>query len=287
MTEYDYSPEAYERYMATQQRISKWVATTEGYRNEYGNALTVTPSQTGSYHQPRAQLSSSHSLRSSHSQYFQDPLHQQPHFTSSCRRSTVDIHPQCSQHSGSHDTSSRSPAPFASSKIQHPQTVSQSGSFNTVHMASYKNRDTHTTKTSTAHVAVSHPPSQHRDTHTTRTSTTYAPVTHPQKPSVPSQHASVQPEAYVQHSQGANVASQRSITSVSPLVPLRHHASTPQLEVVHRQESATYVLTIPPSEKPTYVYAPSGWVPSAGLVIVPSNGQSTSIVVRDLLFASL
>ncbi|KAF5312096.1 hypothetical protein D9619_003503 [Psilocybe cf. subviscida] len=35
MTEYDYSPEAYDRFLATQDRIAKWVDTTERHRPEF------------------------------------------------------------------------------------------------------------------------------------------------------------------------------------------------------------------------------------------------------------
>lgn len=35
MTEYDYSPGAYERYLETQQRIARWVDETEGHRPEF------------------------------------------------------------------------------------------------------------------------------------------------------------------------------------------------------------------------------------------------------------
>ncbi|ESK89695.1 putative leucine-rich protein [Moniliophthora roreri MCA 2997] len=35
MTEYDYSPEGYERYLDTQTRISQWRDTTEAYRRQY------------------------------------------------------------------------------------------------------------------------------------------------------------------------------------------------------------------------------------------------------------
>ncbi|KAG6890849.1 hypothetical protein C0992_012488 [Termitomyces sp. T32_za158] len=252
MTEYDYSPEAYERYLATQQRISKWVATTEGYRNEFGNALTVLPSQIISSSQPRGQLPSPQPTRSSHSQHFQDLAHSQPCLTSSCKRSAVDIPSRSLQHSKT-DTSPRS---SASAQNQRPQTVSQHASSGNVHMV----------------------PSQN---HTTKTPTTYVAVSHPQKPLASSRHASIQSEVCVQQPQDANVASQRSITSTSHLqkAPLRHHASTPQLEVSTRQTPSAYMITIPPSEKTTYIYAPSGWVPSDGLVVVPSKGQSTSIAI--------
>lgn len=37
MTEYDYSPEAYERYTRTQQRIAEWVDRTEEHRPHFGS----------------------------------------------------------------------------------------------------------------------------------------------------------------------------------------------------------------------------------------------------------
>jgi len=36
MTEYDYSPEGYERYLATQRRIANWVNQTEHHRPQFG-----------------------------------------------------------------------------------------------------------------------------------------------------------------------------------------------------------------------------------------------------------
>ncbi|KAF6766169.1 hypothetical protein DFP72DRAFT_8986 [Ephemerocybe angulata] len=39
MTEYDYSPEAYERYLSTQRRIANWVDRTEDCRPQFANAL--------------------------------------------------------------------------------------------------------------------------------------------------------------------------------------------------------------------------------------------------------
>lgn len=35
MTEYDFSPEAYERYLATQNRIARWVDETERHKTEF------------------------------------------------------------------------------------------------------------------------------------------------------------------------------------------------------------------------------------------------------------
>jgi len=43
MTEYDYSPEAYERYMATQNRITNWVDNTEQHRAEFQSLAAGRP----------------------------------------------------------------------------------------------------------------------------------------------------------------------------------------------------------------------------------------------------
>lgn len=42
MTEYDYSPEAYERYIKTQERISKWVSQTKAHERRYANPFVPT-----------------------------------------------------------------------------------------------------------------------------------------------------------------------------------------------------------------------------------------------------
>ena len=44
MTEYDYSPEAYERYLTTQRRIATWVDNTEQHRAEFRTGNDITPS---------------------------------------------------------------------------------------------------------------------------------------------------------------------------------------------------------------------------------------------------
>lgn len=67
MTEYDFSPEACDRYMRTQQRIAQWVDNTEAHRSEfkldahhlYDPSLLV-PSQTDGYPGPMAAKRSSH-----------------------------------------------------------------------------------------------------------------------------------------------------------------------------------------------------------------------------------
>ncbi|KAF8905525.1 hypothetical protein CPB84DRAFT_1745462 [Gymnopilus junonius] len=43
MTEYDYSPEAYQRYLATQNRIANWVDHTEQHRSQFEHAFQASP----------------------------------------------------------------------------------------------------------------------------------------------------------------------------------------------------------------------------------------------------
>jgi hypothetical protein len=62
MTEYDYSPQAYERYLATQNRIANWVDKTEQHRGEYQSADAGPPDLTRS---GPGQASHSKSKRSS------------------------------------------------------------------------------------------------------------------------------------------------------------------------------------------------------------------------------
>jgi hypothetical protein len=54
MTEYDFSPEAYERYVHTQERIAHWVDETEEHRPQFGSATTPSSAQgTPPMFQPR------------------------------------------------------------------------------------------------------------------------------------------------------------------------------------------------------------------------------------------
>ncbi|KAF9568447.1 hypothetical protein CPC08DRAFT_757546 [Agrocybe pediades] len=48
MTEYDFSPEAYERYLATQARIANWVDKTEQHRAQFEHAIQPSPPPSGS-----------------------------------------------------------------------------------------------------------------------------------------------------------------------------------------------------------------------------------------------
>ncbi|KAH7907303.1 hypothetical protein BJ138DRAFT_1070454 [Hygrophoropsis aurantiaca] len=45
MTEYDYSPAAYERYLATQTRVSNWVSRTTEQAHQYSNPFVLSPAQ--------------------------------------------------------------------------------------------------------------------------------------------------------------------------------------------------------------------------------------------------
>ncbi|KAG5640529.1 hypothetical protein DXG03_008218, partial [Asterophora parasitica] len=45
MTEYDFSPEAYQAHLANMERISRWVDRTEDHRPEFANAAALTQEQ--------------------------------------------------------------------------------------------------------------------------------------------------------------------------------------------------------------------------------------------------
>jgi hypothetical protein len=45
MTEYDFSPEAYQRHLANMHRISKWVDKTEQHRPQFSNAAALDESE--------------------------------------------------------------------------------------------------------------------------------------------------------------------------------------------------------------------------------------------------
>jgi hypothetical protein len=66
MTEYDYSPEAYEKYLATQARIANWVSNTNAQAHKYTSPFVPPPSSSDSssppstpYHRPRERRISS------------------------------------------------------------------------------------------------------------------------------------------------------------------------------------------------------------------------------------
>jgi hypothetical protein len=52
MTEYDYSPEAYQRHLRTLERIGKWVDKTEGCRKQFANPFVPPPSHMPGYEEP-------------------------------------------------------------------------------------------------------------------------------------------------------------------------------------------------------------------------------------------
>jgi len=180
MTEYDFSPQDYERYFAKQNRVSNWVANAEEHRFEFRNALMVPPSVASSC-KPRAA----------------DPA----------------IPPTVTQRKSR--TAPPSPRLSVSSMVLERGTPEPSGGI------------------------PNEPPA--------------GPV-----PSRHSRHA---------RSQSPSRSSSRPRSSSQP----RDRKS---------EKSPTYIVTIPPTTSPTYVYGPSGWVPSAGLVILSSKRKKVSAMVR-------
>ena len=68
MTEYDYSPEAYQRYLNTQQRIGRWVDKTEGCRTQFANPFNPPASHMPGFEEPPSASRHSSRKRSSHNQ---------------------------------------------------------------------------------------------------------------------------------------------------------------------------------------------------------------------------
>lgn len=67
MTEYDYSPEAYQRYLKTQERIGRWVDKTEGCRTQFANPFNPPVTHLPGYEEPPpVSRRSSRGRRSSH-----------------------------------------------------------------------------------------------------------------------------------------------------------------------------------------------------------------------------
>ncbi|GLB36913.1 hypothetical protein LshimejAT787_0312000 [Lyophyllum shimeji] len=144
MTEYDYSPEAWERYMQTQQRIAQWVDQTERHRPEFNSDTEprTRPSllkrlthrrQSHSMHEPRRRRGSFSSWSSSSSSselYSSGPLSPGPMPLSTFQ--TIYARPQTtppaaayhhSKHSGSrhhHHSSHHSPKYVLSPPISPP-----------------------------------------------------------------------------------------------------------------------------------------------------------------------
>lgn len=74
MTEYDYSPEAYERYLATQNRVSNWVNEQTAYSRQYKSAVVPrsvsTPPVKDDYRPSSSRRESSSHHSSTHSSYY-------------------------------------------------------------------------------------------------------------------------------------------------------------------------------------------------------------------------
>jgi len=100
MTEYDYSPEAYERYMATKARISNWVdnvsqsmqtpsshASSDQYRSRplYSQSQPHSRSHSHSHSQHSRSNSASRTPSREHHYYHREPTRQRSHSYSSSR----------------------------------------------------------------------------------------------------------------------------------------------------------------------------------------------------------
>jgi len=106
MTEYDFSPEAYDRFMHTQQRIANWVDQTEEYRPQFGAAITPSTQVDTPMMNPRSLHGRrSHSMRE----------RRRPSFSSSSDSSST------SSTDSSNSSESKAPQPaFQPMYLQHP-----------------------------------------------------------------------------------------------------------------------------------------------------------------------
>ncbi|KAJ7290299.1 hypothetical protein C8J57DRAFT_1275640 [Mycena rebaudengoi] len=122
MTEYDYSPEARQRYMATQNRIANWVDKTESYphlkspftpRSSTGSASTARPQHYSSSHTSSSKTPTTQSSRGAMTHQF----HRSSHATS---------RPPTSAHrSQMHPTPSRGYSRAGASTVSPSHSISQ------------------------------------------------------------------------------------------------------------------------------------------------------------------
>jgi hypothetical protein len=133
MTEYDYSPEAYERYMATQTRISNWVnsvsqsmqtpSPSSRHSSDYHHSRSrpiYAPQQPHFQSQPRSN-SLSRSQSRGHHQYHQEPSRPRSHSYSNSRPQASRFYSQ-PNHSRTYSYALNLPPPPA--PIPVPQPVS-------------------------------------------------------------------------------------------------------------------------------------------------------------------
>lgn len=105
MTEYDFSPEAFERYMHTQRRIAHWVDETEEHRPQFGSAIT-----------PSLHESTPPDLQRSLPEWGSRPTHaRRPSFSSSSESSSSST--ESSEYSGRLPTRMQA---FQPMYLQHP-----------------------------------------------------------------------------------------------------------------------------------------------------------------------
>lgn len=121
MTEYDYSPEAYEKYIANQSRVSNWVSDQSGRYNQYANPFTgrstSVPPAHGYHHHSSRRGGQSHHSSSSTSPVRERSSRPEPHrsFTAPVESGyKSSSQGSRSHHSSTSPTSRTSPTSYAS-----------------------------------------------------------------------------------------------------------------------------------------------------------------------------
>lgn len=169
MTEYDYSPDAYERYLATQQRIARWVDNTSRYRPsnpfvhsptvdsqaEHDSPLPDSPSTSRVSRSSGSQYPKTRSRSSSDATHYKLEVPHSHKAPTSVQRNSAEYSPSpTSRHTSS---SSRS------RPTHHPRHASQSSS------SRYTSRSNRTHATTTSYKTVT--PNQDGPTYVKRSDT--------------------------------------------------------------------------------------------------------------------
>ena len=126
MTEYDYSPEGYEKYLETQNRVSNWVNDQSGRYNQYSSPFAPTHRSTStppshhaihySHHSSSRHREGSHHS-SAHSSSTVQPS--RPEQTRSFTAPVGEVHRSSRSHSHSHSQSRSQQSPPPSSRRAH------------------------------------------------------------------------------------------------------------------------------------------------------------------------
>jgi hypothetical protein len=141
MTEYDYSPAAYERYLHTQNRVSNWVSQTKAHERQYSNPFVPSAFNGIEEESPRPQRSKSSGSTSSSATVTVRPPQRSKTLDSKDFKLATDTTARPSRSrsfSSSQDTRSKSRSP----RSQYSNTHSRSHSYSHQQQPPYRSYST-------------------------------------------------------------------------------------------------------------------------------------------------